>query len=114
MWAHAAGVATRPLGVRISRPCWMRNGSYTSSTGSSRVDLDAEDAGGPHDDRLQLLSVVVLEAGHQTEPVPQRAGDQSGAGGGPHEGEAGEIESDGAGGRPLAQHDVELEVLHGG
>ena len=26
-WSHAAGVATRPLGVRSSRPCWMRNGS---------------------------------------------------------------------------------------
>jgi hypothetical protein len=25
--AHAAGVATRPRGVRMSRPCWMRNGS---------------------------------------------------------------------------------------
>ena len=24
---HAAGVATRPRGVRMSRPCWMRNGS---------------------------------------------------------------------------------------
>lgn len=26
-WAHAAGVTTRPWGVRMSRPCWMRKGS---------------------------------------------------------------------------------------
>ena len=26
-WFQAAGVATRPRGVRISRPSWMRNGS---------------------------------------------------------------------------------------
>ena len=30
--ANAAGVATRPRGVRSSRPCLSRNGSYTSST----------------------------------------------------------------------------------
>ena len=25
--SHAAGIATRPRGVRASKPCWMRNGS---------------------------------------------------------------------------------------
>ena len=32
MCSYAAGMATRPRGVRASRPCWMRNGSYMSST----------------------------------------------------------------------------------
>ena len=31
-WSNAAGVATRPRGVRSSSPHWRRNGSYTSST----------------------------------------------------------------------------------
>ena len=32
---NAAGVAVRPLGVRIKSPCCIRKGSYTSSTVSS-------------------------------------------------------------------------------
>ena len=31
----------------------------------------------------------------------------------PDQGEAGQVEADGAGARALAEHDVELEVLHG-
>ena len=73
----------------------------------------AQDAGGPHHDGLEVGGAVVVESGHQAEAVAQRAGDEPGAGGGPHQGEAGQVEADGPGRRPLAQHDVELEVLHG-
>ncbi len=56
---------------------------------------------------------VVVEPGDQAEAVAQRAGDEAGAGGGADEGEPGQVEPDGSGRRALAQHDVELEVLHG-
>ena len=78
------------------------------------VDADAEDAGRPGDDGLEVLGLVVVEAGHEPEAIAQRAGDGAGAGGGADEGEAGQIEPDRSGGRTLAQHDVDLEVLHGG
>ncbi len=81
--------------------------------GAVGVDGDAEDPGGPDDDRLEVVRVVVLEAGHQAEPVPQRSGDEPGAGRGADQGEPGQRHADRAGGRPLAHQDVELEVLHG-
>ena len=74
--------------------------------------VDAEDAGGPHDDGLEVVGVVVVEPGDEAEAVAQRAGDEAGAGGGADEREPGQVEADRAGGRALAQHDVELEVLH--
>ena len=76
------------------------------------VDVDAEDAGGPAHDGLEVVGLVVVEAGDEPEAVAQRPGDQAGAGGGPDEREAGQVEADRAGGRALAEHDVELEVLH--
>ena len=77
------------------------------------VDLHAEDAGGALHDGRQLAGRVVVEPRHEAEPIPQRPGDQPGAGGGPDEGEAGQREADGRGRRALAHDDVELEVLHG-
>ena len=76
------------------------------------VDRHLEDGGCPLDDGLEVGGVVVVEPGHEPEAVAQRAGDQTGAGGGADQGEVGDVESDRPGGRALAQHDVELEVLH--
>ena len=76
------------------------------------VDRHLEDAGRPLDDGLEIGRVVVVEPGDEPEAVAQRPGDQAGAGGGADQGEAGDVEPDRAGGRALAQHDVELEVLH--
>ena len=64
------------------------------------------------DDGLEVAGGVVVEAGDRAEAVAQRAGDRARAGGGPHQGEAGQVEADRAGRRPLARDDVELEVLH--
>ena len=57
--------------------------------------------------------LVVVEPGDEAEPVAQRPGDQPGAGGGADQGEPGQVEADRPGRRALAEHDVELEVLHG-
>ena len=56
--------------------------------------------------------LVVVEAGDEAEAVAQRPGDEPGAGGGADQREARQVEADRPGGRALAQHDVELEVLH--
>ncbi len=81
--------------------------------GAGGVDVDLEDLGRPHHDGLEVLGLVEVEAGDEAEAVAQRTGDQPGAGGGADEGEAGDVDADGAGGRALAQHDVDHEVLHG-
>ena len=70
-------------------------------------------AAGPADDGVEVAGAVVVEAGHEAEAVAERPGDETGAGGGAHQGEGGQVEADGAGARALAEDDVELEVLHG-
>ena len=72
-----------------------------------------EDPGRADHDGLQLVDVVEVETPDEAEPVPQGPGHQAGAGGGTHQGEAGQVEPDAAGRRALADEDVELEVLHG-
>ena len=71
-----------------------------------------KDAGRPADDGLQLVVLVVVEPGDEPEPVAQRAGDHPGAGRGADERERRQREPDRRCRRPLADHDVELEVLH--
>ena len=77
-----------------------------------RLERHAEDAGGALDDGDEVVGVVVVEAGDEAEAVAQRAGDQTGAGGGTDQREAREVEADRSRRRALADHDVELEVLH--
>ena len=67
----------------------------------------------PADDGVELRRRVVVQPSHEPEPVPQWAGHEPGPGGGADQGEAGQVEPERAGARPLAEDDVELEVLHG-
>ena len=76
------------------------------------VDGDVENPRRTLDDRLQLLGVVVVEPGHEAEPIAQRPGDHAGSGGGAHERERRHREPDAGRRRALADDDVELEVLH--
>ena len=76
------------------------------------VDRDVEDPGGAHDDRLQLVVVVVVESGDEPEAIAQWTGDHAGPGGGADEREARQRQADARGGGALADDDVELEVLH--
>ena len=76
------------------------------------LERHAEDAGGALDDRDEVVEVVVVEAGDEAEAVAQRAGDEPRAGGGADQREARQVEPDRARRRTLADHDVELEVLH--
>jgi len=45
--------------------------------------------------------------------LPQRRGEKSGTGRGPHEGEAGDVELHGACRRALPDEDIDVVVLHG-
>src|SRR5690606_37070886 len=76
------------------------------------VDLGTEDLRRPLDDRPEVVGVVVVEPCDQPEAVAQRPGDEPGPGRRADEAEPRQVEADGAGRGTLAQHDVELEVLH--
>ena len=79
-----------------------------------RVELDAEYLRGAHQDRREVVDLVVVEPGDEAEAVAQRAGDESGARGRANEREPRQVEADGARRRTFSDHDVELEVLHRG
>ena len=79
----------------------------SASMGTPRIPADRRTIAS------QFHRVVEVEPADEAEPVTQRTGDQSGAGGGTDQGEPGQVESDAAGRRTLADEDVELEVLHG-
>ena len=74
--------------------------------------LQPEQPGAAQHDRLELGHLVELEPGHDAEPVAQGRGQQAGAGGGADQGERRQVEPDRARRRPLADHQVELVVLH--
>ena len=76
------------------------------------VGLDAEQAGRAVQDRHEVGDVVVVEVAGEAEPVAQRRREQAGAGRGPDDGEGRQLERDGGGAGPLADDDVDPEVLH--
>ncbi len=78
------------------------------------VDRDPEDACRAPHDRGELVLGVVLESLPDAEAVAQRRGEQSGARGRADQREGRHREADAARRRPLADHDVDLEILHGG
>ena len=80
--------------------------------GTVLIDLDVDDAGRSSHDLLQLVVVVIVEPGDEPEPVAKWPGDHARAGGGADQGERRHRQPDARCRRPLAHHDVELEVLH--
>ena len=81
------------------------------SSAASGRDLELEDAGAPAHDRGQLLGAVEVEPEGETEAVAQRRGQQAGARRRPDERERRQVERERPGRRPLADDDVEPEVL---
>jgi len=85
-----------------------------SSLPASGLDPDVEDGCGAADDRRQLGRLVEVEGG-PVKPKRSRSGGGEHAGCGvvaPTEREAGDLDPDRPGGGPLADDDVEAEVLH--
>src|SRR5262249_1460297 len=75
------------------------------------LDLDAEDARAPADDRRQLLRVVVVEPEGEAEAVAERRRQKAGPCGRGDERERRQGERQWARRRPLAHDDGETEVL---
>ena len=78
------------------------------------VDLEPEDARGAQDDLAQLVAPVEVEPLHDPEAVAKRRSQEAGARRRADQRERRQVELDRAGGRPLPDHDVELEVLERG
>ena len=104
---HVAHPAQQPVGDAWCAPA--ATGDLDRPVG---VDLGAGDDRGTLDDGPQVVGFVVVQPRHQAESVTQRSGDQTGPGRGADQAEPGQVESDGPCGGALAEHDVELEVLH--
>ena len=83
-----------------------------TSTAPSSVSVGVEQAGAAADDLLQVGGLVELQVRGEAEPVAQRPGQQPGPGGRADEGERREVERDRGGAGPLADDDVDAEVLH--
>ncbi|MNF70660.1 hypothetical protein D3C84_525760 [compost metagenome] len=112
-----------PLGPnfgKIAHPTQQAVGNTRRATCSPgnferafRVQRQPENAGRTADDGRQVRRAIELQTLDDTETVAQRIGQHPRARGRPHQGERRQVELDGAGSRPLTDHDVELEVLHG-
>ena len=76
-------------------------------------DLEPEDGGRAADDRPEILLRVEVQPVDRPEAVPQRSADPPGPRRGADDRERPEREAQRAGGRALADHDVERAVLHG-
>ncbi len=103
--AHAA---QQPVGDTRRPP-----GPAGDLVGAVVAQRHAEQAGRPAHDDAKLVRLVEIEVRRETEPVPQRCWQQSGPGSGAHEGELRDVQRDRSGTRPLADHHVYPEVLHG-
>src|SRR5262249_57315177 len=74
---------------------------------------DAEQARATVDDLFELALGIKIEPHRNPEAVAQRVGEQTRARGRADQRELGEIDLDRARRRPLADDEVELEILHG-
>ena len=81
--------------------------------GPGIVDLDLEDPGRALDDLLQVFVFIVIEAVDDAEAAAQGRRDAPGPGRRADEGELLDLELVAPGARPLADDDVQAEVLHG-
>ena len=74
--------------------------------------LDPQQVGAAGQHQLELGRLVELHLPDEPEPVAQRPGQQAGARGGADQGERVDLQRDGGGPGPLADDDVDPEVLH--
>ena len=82
------------------------------SLAPSGGDADAEHAGAAIDDQLELGLGIEIQPHRNAEAVAQRIGEEAGARGGADQRELREIDLHRARRRPLADDEVELEILH--
>ena len=106
------GVVAHPAQQAVGDPRGAA-GAAGDLLGPRVLQDDPQDPCRAADDGGQVLHPVELQALDDAEAVAQGRGEQPGPGGGPHQGEGRQVQLDGARRRALADHDVELVVLHG-
>ena len=103
----------------VAHPAQQPVGDAGRAAGAQRdlahgvlVGVDAEQPGRAVQDRHEVGGGVVVEVAGEAEAVAQRRRQQPRAGGGPDDGEGRQLERDRGRARPLADDDVDPEVLH--
>lgn len=93
-------------GVPRERPGQLQRAAFLTG--------DVENPRAAGHDLAELLGVVKLQMHLHPEAVAQRRRKLARAGGRPDQGKMRQVQADRAGRRSLADHDVELKILHGG
>ena len=93
---------------------WRSARALADFGGAAGFDGDVQEACRAVDDGFQFLCRIEVEPVHQPEPFPERGGERAGFGRGAYQGEWGQVQFHGAGGRALADDEVDLKIFHGG
>src|SRR5690606_2809108 len=88
-------------------------GATGNLEGALGVERQPENTGRTADDSGQVFAGVELQTLNDAETIAQRVGQHAGAGSGADQSEGRQIELDRTRRGALADHDVELEILHG-
>ena len=117
---HLTDLALGPHFGKVTHPAQQTIGNArrtASATGNLEraqcLNRQAENAGRATNDGRQVVDVIKLQTLDDAKTVAQRIGQHAGARGGANQGKRRQIQLDRACGRAFADHDVELEVLHG-
>ena len=93
---------------------WRPARTFADFGGAGGFDGHVQEACRAVDDGFQFLRRIEVEPVHQPEPLTERGGERPGFGRGAYQGEWGQVQFHGAGGRALADDEVDLKIFHGG
>ena len=114
---HAVAAHLRPIAHALEQAVRQTRCAAAATRDFERalfVDRNVENRRRSVHDVGQLFGRVVLQAERHAEAIAQRPREQTRARGGADEREMGQVEPDRTRGRPLADHDVEHEILERG
>ena len=115
------GVDRRRAGDRgeIAHPAQQPGGDPGGAAGAPRdlagaviLERHAQHPGAAPHDPLQFVDIVEVEPQRDAEALSQGIGDEAGARRRADEGEGRQLDAHGPRARPLADHEVELKILH--
>ncbi len=78
--------------------------------GALRLDLHAQNGGAAGDDLGKFLGGVQLQPQADAKPIPKGSGELTGSGGGAHQREPGQIQTDGVGAGAFAYNNIDGEI----
>ena len=107
------GVVANPA-EEIIGDAWGATAAAGDFGGGGLFELDIEEGGGAANDGGEVFGGIVVEPVGDAEAGAKWGAEESCAGGGTDESEAGEIEANGAGGGALIDNDIDAEIFDGG